>query len=950
MDRRTFLLQGSIFSTAGILLYSTRSFSNVFQTTDRQGGKDYLYQLFKDAPANYRPFVRWWWNGDKIEKAELARELQLLKDAGIGGIEINPIKFPQRTDDMGKPSLQWLSPEWIEMLDFTLNEAKRLGLTSDLIVGSGWPFGAEYLKGEEQAQIMVIGVEKLEGAMDYEAPLFDFLKEADPATTSPYAHRKLEIISLQLVPDPMSGLHQMKDLSDQIESGFIKVSIPKGKFTLYALVKVSGFLEVINGAPGANGPVLNHYNKDAVNKYLHHMSDGIQHQIGPLKNRVRAFFVDSLELEGANWTLDMADEFKKRRGYDLMPYLPFILFKIGGMGNVFDYNYGSAFSPEFNNIIERVRFDFDKTKTELLKERFNDSFQDWCKENGVKSRAQAYGRGFHPLEGSFNIDIPECETWIKYGIGDEYSKDDYRIGRAYSMVNKYVSSAAHLQGKREISCEELTNTAMVFNATLEILKIAADQSTISGVTHPVFHGFNYSPKNAPFPGWIRYGNFMNERNNYWPYFKYFNDYKARLSALLQQADMFADIAILPPVYDMWAKYGAQNEPFPSLTYPVYLSLIWEAIHQNGGACDYVSDSVIDNAEMKDSFLHYGPRKYHTLILAEVESLDPTTAKKLLEFLKAGGRIFCVESFPSKSTGLHDFQQRDSEVQTLVAAMKTFTDRFIFLKKPEGDYLHWFKKIQSKYGVTPYVNIDNPDQFISQVRYQTNNAEILLFTNSSIDKTFNINIVPDEKIVSGKNAWLWDAVTGKREKLSDNSKIALTLYPADLRIIVFDANKKAKDYFREYPLPGNHLIRLSQHWTAEFHHIDGTIKKAGFDELKDLKDLPEFMNFSGTVIYRNNFDYSESAKLSFLDLGKVHGISDVMLNGNNCGVRWYGRYIYSIAELLKPGSNILEIRITTTMGNYIKTLKDNEVAQYWTNALRKVQPIQSMGLIGPVTLL
>ena len=80
------------------------------------------------------------------------------------------------------------------------------------------------------------------------------------------------------------------------------------------------------------------------------------------------------------------------------------------------------------------------------------------------------------------------------------------------------------------------------------------------------------------------------------------------------------------------------------------------------------------------------------------------------------------------------------------------------------------------------------------------------------------------------------------------------------------------------------------------------------------------------------------------------ISDVMLNGNNCGVRWYGRYIYSIAGLLKPGSNILEIRITTTMGNYMKTLKDNEVAQYWTNALRKVQPIQSMGLVGPVTLL
>jgi alpha-L-rhamnosidase len=949
MKRKTFLLQSSILSTAGILLYSTQSFSKEFLTPDNQGAGN-LYEIFKEAPAIYRPFVRWWWNGDKIEKAELTRELQLLKDAGIGGVEINPIKFPQRTDDMSKPSLKWLSPEWIDMLDFTLNEAKKSGLTCDLIVGSGWPFGAEYLTGEEQAQVVVIGVKKLEGAIDYEAPLFDFLKEADPATTSPYAHRKLEILSLQLVPDPMTGLHEIKDLSDQIKSGFIKTFIPKGKYTLYALVKVSGFLEVINGAPGANGPVLNHYNKDAVKKYLHHMSDTIQQQIGPLKNRIRAFFADSLELEGANWTIDMADEFKRRRSYDIMPYLPYILFKTGGMGNVYDYNYGTLFSPEFKNIIERVRYDFDKTKTELLQERFIDSFREWCKENGIKSRAQAYGRGYHPLEGSFNMDIPECETWIKYGIGKEMPENDYPVGRAYTMVNKYVSSAAHLQGKRQISCEELTNTDMVFNETLQILKIGADQSTISGVTHPVFHGFNYSPKNSPFPGWIRYGNFMNERNTYWPYFKHFNDYKARLSALLQQADMFADIAILPPVYDMWAKYGAQNEPFPSLTYPVYLSLIWEAIHQNGNACDYISDSVIDNAEMKNGFLHYGPRKYHTLFLAEVESLDPITAKKLLEFLKAGGRIFCVESYPIKSTGLNNFQQRDTEAQSLVAEMKAFTDSFILLKKPEKDYLHWYKNIQLQYGITPYVHIDNADQFISQIRYQANNAEILLFTNSSSDKTFNITITPDEKIVSGKSAWLWDAVTGNRHKLTNSGQIALTLYAADLRIIVFDKNKKAKDYYKEYPLPCINSMVLSKSWTLEFRHIDGTIKNTSYNELKDLKDIPDFVNFSGTVIYRNGFDISGNSDLSFLDLGKVHGISEVKLNGSNCGVRWYGRHIYSIADLVKQGSNIVEISITTTMGNYMKTLKDNEVAQYWTNEKRKNQPIQSMGLVGPVTLI
>jgi len=82
---------------------------------------------------------------------------------------------------------------------------------------------------------------------------------------------------------------------------------------------------------------------------------------------------------------------------------------------------------------------------------------------------------------------------------------------------------------------------------------------------------------------------------------------------------------------------------------------------------------------------------------------------------------------------------------------------------------------------------------------------------------------------------------------------------------------------------------------------------------------------------------------------VAGISTVTVNGKDAGVQWYGRHIYQIDELLQSGENTLEIRVVTTMGNYMKTLKDNAIAQYWTNAGRKDQPIQSMGLLGPVLL-
>src|SRR3982751_3390548 len=103
MKRRTFLWQSSILST-GLGLFN--KFPLAAKPTSEI--KDELYNIFKDPLNIHRPFVRWWWNGDKVVKSELSRELRVMKAAGIGGVEINPIKFPPRTEDMGVPSLKWL--------------------------------------------------------------------------------------------------------------------------------------------------------------------------------------------------------------------------------------------------------------------------------------------------------------------------------------------------------------------------------------------------------------------------------------------------------------------------------------------------------------------------------------------------------------------------------------------------------------------------------------------------------------------------------------------------------------------------------------------------------------------------------------------------------------------------------------------------------------------------
>jgi hypothetical protein len=939
LKRRSFIIQGSLLTTGF-------TFRNLFQFSNEVDAENSLYEIFKNPSQRYRPFVRWWWNGDKVERKELARELRLLKDTGIGGIEINPIKFPARTNDLGKRSVPWLSDEWIELLQFTFDEARTLGLTCDLIVGSGWPFGAEWLEGEERSQIVVMGAKKLDGPLEYEASLFDLFKTADPNISSPFPGRMVEMLSVQLTPAIINSREDVKDLSDQIPTGRIKFKISEGKFVLYALVKIREFAQVIQGAPGATGPVLNHYNKDAVKKYLDKMSDTIQQKIGPLSSDIRSFFTDSLELEGANWCTDIREEFEKRRGYDLMPWLPFLLYKIEGMGNTWMYDYAAEHGPEFKEMINRMRYDFELTKAELINERFVDPFISWCKKNKVRSRMQAYGRGYFLLEGGFNPDIPECETWIKAGLGTEMSETDYRIGRAYTMINKFVSSAAHLKGKKLVSCEELTNTDRVFNESLELMKIAADQSIISGVTHPIFHGFNYSPPEALFPGWVIYGCFINERNPWWPYFRLFVDYRARLSALLQQATMFADMAILPATVDTWSIYGAQNEPFPATMHPEWQPLVWESIHQNGNACDYISEKVIQNSVVKNGVLQYGERKYHSLFLTNVESIEPATAKKLFDFVETRGRIFFVETFPAKAPGWKDHDSRDREVQSWITKIKANSDCCIFLNKPGKDYTAWFKDVQAKYKISPYVTIASPQKFVTQVRYQARDAEIMLFINSNMNESYELSITPSSTVSAGKQAWLWNPENGDRWKLTNPASIYLNLGPADSKLLVFDKRKKGVSY---NPIKHDPLARtIRGPWSVEGRHIDGRVIKKELDELKDLKEFPEWVNFCGTILYRTHVNL-EKNKIQILDLGKVFGVSELSVNGTNVGIKWYGKRTYPIAEILKDGDNEIVVKIVTTMGNYMKNLTDNKIAQYWTNEGRKNQPVESMGLSGPVVI-
>src|SRR5215468_2974901 len=99
-----------------------------------------LKRSFEHPPDDSRIMMRWWWFGPAVTKPELEREMRLMKEGGIGGFEVQPV-YPLTLEG----NLTYLSPEFLDALQFTGGKARELGLRMDLTLGSGWPYGGPHI-------------------------------------------------------------------------------------------------------------------------------------------------------------------------------------------------------------------------------------------------------------------------------------------------------------------------------------------------------------------------------------------------------------------------------------------------------------------------------------------------------------------------------------------------------------------------------------------------------------------------------------------------------------------------------------------------------------------------------------------------------------------------------------------------------------------------------------
>ncbi len=277
---------------------------------------DPLYRSFVNPPDNARIMMRWWWFGPSVVKPEIERELRVMKAADIGGVEIQPV-YPVELDDPQKHfrNFPYLSGEFLDDIGFTARTAKEMGMRVDVTLGSGWPYGGPDTPVTEAAgrlRIQREAVAESEHSMPVPAMengeklIAAFLASGDGRSfTDGGAQRLTDIQNGRLqLPADLSGAHTV----------------------LFFIASRTG-QQVKRPGIGAEGFVLDHYESAAIEHHLTAVGDRLLQAFGP--NPPHAVFSDSLEVFASDWTSDFLTEFQKRRGYDLLPYLPALAGDIG---------------------------------------------------------------------------------------------------------------------------------------------------------------------------------------------------------------------------------------------------------------------------------------------------------------------------------------------------------------------------------------------------------------------------------------------------------------------------------------------------------------------------------------------------------------------------------------------------------------------------------------------
>ncbi len=889
-----------------------------------------LRRAFASPPDDSRIMMRWWWFGPAISNAQLEKELMLMKEGGIGGFEVQPV-YPLTPDDTtsGIVNRRYLDDGFLSSLRFVAEKARSLGLRMDLTLGSGWPYGGPDIPITRAAgKLRCERIRPSPGARRIPLP---FLSAGE---------RLIAVFEAKMQSGKLDagGIRELTQISDNI------LNLPEGasgdKEILSFIASRTGMM-VKRPSVGAEGFVLDHYDRGALDIFLNGLADRLMRPLAGIPPY--SVFCDSLEVFGSDWTGDFLDEFRKRRGYELKPYLPALVEDVGE-------NTAS------------IRYDWGRTLTELAEERFIAPLQAWATGRHTRLRMQCYGMPPVTLASNALVDLPEGE------------------GPQWKIVSasRWASSASHLFNRPVTSSETWTWLhSPVFRATPLDMKAEADLHFLQGINQLIGHGWPYTPDEVEYPGWRFYAAAVfNEKNPWWLVMPDLSLYMQRVSFMLRQGTPCNDVALYLPVSDAWAGFSAGKvHMIDALREKIGPAVIAEVL-ENGYNLDFVDDgSIAKLARIAGRELLMGANRYKIIILPGVERIPLQTYLKLEEFVRGGGILVATRRFPGTTPGLKSADKDNRQVAEISTRLfETDPARALFVRE-EKSRLGAVLKQRLK----PDVDFSSAAADIGFIHRRADSAEIYFVANTSNR--------PQRTRASfrqiGKDVEVWNPRNGAVTvpSISDRGDnvigIDVDLEPYGSRIFVFAPGlQKAQPPPNPKSPPAP--IDLSSGWNVTFGK---TAKPVLMQRPESWTNLEDYRFYSGQATYEKTvdlpqdfisggwplvLDFGEGSPLlpaplrngmqAWLD-APVREAAVVFVNEQRAGSVWCPPYSIEITKFLKSGDNRIRIIVGNLAVNHMagRPLPDYRLlnlrygTRFEPQDMDKIQALPS-GLLGPIRIL
>lgn len=888
---------------------------------------------FTNPPASAKPHSWWHWVNGNISREAITTDLEAMKRQGIQGITLFNV-------DMGYQNTEvtYLSPEWLDLFRFAALELKRLGMDMSFFNSAGWSTtGGPWITPATTMQIVVHSQVVCKGGTTFSGKLpqpptrlnyyrdiavvafpkpafdcrIDHVDQKSLAITAAFTFWNNQQPDAKAVePSAVVRKEQVVDLTSRLTpEGTLEWEVPAGgEWVILRLGHTPSGRTIFPAIKGGHGLECDKLSREVVdlhwNSAVKPILDKVRDLIGsPLVHCTQ----DSYEAGCCNWTTGFDEEFHKRRGYDLLPYMPAL----------------AGYYVDGGEISERFLWDYRKTVGDLVEDNYYGRFRELCHENGLQFSVEPYGGPFETLEVGAAGDLVISEFWVNH----KYEMDSPRP----------TASIAHLNGHSVVGAEAFTNRGGL-KSHPAVLKPIGDVAWTEGVNRFIFHTFVHQPWNVG-PGLTlgKYGIDFNRLNTWWEQARPYIDYVTRSQFLLQQGRFAADVLYFAG--EESPNKGGRRLNIPSLGYNY----------------DLVGSRKVLSLTVRDGMICTpAGGVYRMLVLPETEWMTPELVAKIDELAVAGATI--IGPKPRRSPSLTGFPACDETVGRLAdklwdgGLVKTcaFTDAAASLNLP------------------PDFVPEEPDENLHFIHRVTDDADIyFVATKATKHSLRNCRFR-----VAGKQPELWDPETGRvreaavwRENGDGTTSVCIPFGPEGSVFVVFRKPMSAAhvvaatmvcdaadaDSLLRFTVEnGRHILKtpfsgefrytissgveksvrvkslpepvaLTGAWEVSFMPDRGAPERVLFDELiswpKSSDDGIKY--YSGTAVYRKRFTLTKELVRKSdleLDLGGVGVIAEVILNEKNLGIVWHAPFRIDLGNAVRVGDNELEIRVTNLWPN------------------------------------